>query len=276
MSYLDDHGEAVSGVEEIRQRLQRMLDERVAELDGTHFDLPGPVKTVEARIAPPGARPRRTTPGPRATSPGPAAPGCPRWARPGSALEAGQHLDHEGVPGHHLQLGTWTTLAGELSTYQTSVGSVSAMTEGWALYAERLMDELGYLGDPGARLGYLEAQLRRAIRVIVDIGMHLRLELPGVLPAAENGRTWTPELAVEFFAAHTARSTKFVTSEIVRYLGLPGQAISYKVGERAWLAGREAARTARGDAFDLKSWHTAALSLGALGLDDLTAELALI
>jgi uncharacterized protein (DUF885 family) len=151
------------------------------------------------------------------------------------------------------------------------------MTEGWALYAERLMDELGYLGDPGARLGYLEAQLRRAIRVIVDIGMHLRMELPaGVLPEAENGRTWTPELAVAFFAAHTARSTEFVTSEIVRYLGRPGQAISYKVGERAWLAGREAARAAHGDAFDLKSWHMAALSLGALGLDDLTAELALL
>ena len=90
------------------------------------------------------------------------------------------------------------------------------MTEGWALYAERLMDELGYLGDPGTRLGYLEAQLRRAIRVIVDIGMHLQMELPAdVLPEAENGRTWTPELAVEFFAAHAARSTEFVAGEII-------------------------------------------------------------
>jgi uncharacterized protein (DUF885 family) len=150
------------------------------------------------------------------------------------------------------------------------------MTEGWALYAERLMDELGYLSDPGTRLGYLEAQLRRAIRVIVDIGMHLQMELPaGVLPEADR-RTWTPELAAEFFAANTARSAEFVTSEIVRYLGHPGQAISYKVGERAWLAGREAARAARGDAFDLKSWHMAALSLGALGLNDLTTELAML
>lgn len=83
-------------------------------------------------------------------------------------------------------------------------------------------------------------------------------------------------MAVEFFAVHTARSTAFVTSEIVRYLGQPGQAISYKVGERAWLAGREAARAARGDAFDLKSWHMAALSLGAFGIDDLATELALL
>jgi uncharacterized protein (DUF885 family) len=137
------------------------------------------------------------------------------------------------------------------------------------------MDELGYLSDPGARLGYLEAQLRRAIRVIVDIGMHLRMKLPaGVLPGADSGRTWTPELAVEFFSSHTARSTEFATSEIIRYLGQPGQAISYKVGERAWLAGREAARAARGEAFDLKSWHMAALSLGALSIGDLTTELA--
>jgi uncharacterized protein (DUF885 family) len=278
MRYLDEHGAAVEGVEEIRQRLQRMLDERVAELDGTHFDLAEPVKTVEARIAPAGSaaapyysRPSRDF----------SRPGCtwlptlgqtrfPLWK-----LVSTWH--HEGVPGHHLQFGTWTTLADELSTYQTAIGSVSAMTEGWALYAERLMDELGYLSDPGARLGYLEAQLRRALRVIVDIGMHLQMELPiGVLPEAENRRTWTPELAIEFFAAHTARSTEFVTSEIVRYLGNPGQAIGYKVGERAWLAGREAARAARGEAFDLKAWHMGALSLGALGLDDLTTELALL
>jgi len=278
MSYLDDHGEAVDGVEEIRQQLQRMLDERVDELDGTHFDLPAPVRTVEARIAPPGsaAAPYYSRPSRDFSRPGRTwLPTLGQTRFPLWKLVSTWH--HEGVPGHHLQLATWTALAGELSVYQTSVGSVSAMTEGWALYAERLMDELGYLGDPGARLGYLEAQLRRAIRVIVDIGMHLRMELPaGVLPEAENGRTWTPELAIRFFAAHTARSTEFVTSEIVRYLGRPGQAISYKVGERAWLAGREAARAARGDAFDLKSWHMAALSLGAVGLGDLSTELALL
>jgi uncharacterized protein (DUF885 family) len=281
MRHLDEHGEAVEGVEEIRQRLQEMLDRRVADLDGAHFDLAGPVRTVEARIAPPGsaAAPYYTRPSHDFSRPGRTwLPTLGQTRFPLWKLVTTWH--HEGVPGHHLQLGTWTTLAGELSTYQTGVGAVSAMLEGWALYAERLMDELGYLSDPGARLGYLEAQLRRAIRVIVDIGMHLRMELPaGVLPAAENGRTWTPELAIEFFSAHTARSVEFVSSEIVRYLGRPGQAIGYKVGERAWLAGREAARAARagrGEAFDLKSWHMSALGLGALGLDDLTTELALL
>lgn len=276
MSYLDHRGEAVEGVEEIRQRLQRMLDERVAELDGTHFDLADPVRTVEARIAPAGsaAAPYYTRPSRDFSRPGRTwLPTLGQTRFPLWKLVSTWH--HEGVPGHHLQLGTWTALAGELSDYQTSIGSVSAMTEGWALYAERLMDELGYLSDPGARLGYLEAQLRRAIRVIVDIGMHLRLELPpGALPEAGSQRTWTPELAIAFFTANTARSTEFVTSEVVRYLGRPGQAISYKVGERAWLAGREAARAVHGAAFDYRSWHMAALSLGALGLDDLSAELA--
>ena len=157
--------------------------------------------------------------------------------------------------------------------YQTSVGEVSACSEGWALYAERLMDELGYLRPAGARMGYLDAQLMRAIRVIIDIGMHLELAIPADSPLGA-GQTWTPELALEFFRAHSGRDAAFLDSEIVRYLGAPGQAISYKLGERAWLAGRAAASAARGAAFDLKAWHMAALSLGSLGLDDLTDELA--
>jgi uncharacterized protein (DUF885 family) len=157
--------------------------------------------------------------------------------------------------------------------YQTSIGGVSACSEGWALYAERLMDELGYLSAPGTRLGYLDAQMMRAVRVVIDIGMHLELTVPADSPLGA-GETWTPELAREFFAAHSGRDGAFIESEIIRYLGMPGQAISYKLGERAWLAGRAAAKAARGGDFDLKSWHMAALSLGSLGLDDLTGELA--
>jgi uncharacterized protein (DUF885 family) len=110
----------------------------------------------------------------------------------------------------------------------------------------------------------------RAVRVIIDIGMHLKLPLPDDGPLAP-GETWTPELGAAFFLANSGRGKEFVTSEITRYLGMPGQAISYKLGERAWLAGREAASAKPG--FDLKSWHMAALSQGSLGLDDLTDEL---
>jgi uncharacterized protein (DUF885 family) len=113
----------------------------------------------------------------------------------------------------------------------------------------------------------------RAVRVVLDIGMHLRLRVPADSPR-HAGEIWTPEVARDFFGAHCGRPAAFLDSEIVRYLGWPGQAISYKLGERAWLAGREAARAARGAGFDLAAWHAGALSLGALGLDDLADELA--
>jgi len=274
MRYLDASSEAIDGVEEIRQRLQRLMDEAIADLDGTHFDLAGRLKAVEARIAPAGsaAAPYYTPPSQDFSRPGRTwLPTLGRTRFPVWNLISTWY--HEGVPGHHLQLAQWTHLSQQLSVYQTTAGSVSACAEGWALYAERLMDELGYLSAPGARLGYLDAQMMRAIRVVVDIGMHLNLTIPADSPMAP-GETWTPELALEFFAAHSGRERDFLDSEIVRYLSAPGQAISYKLGERAWLAGRRAARAARGGDFDLKSWHMAALSLGSLGLDDLTGELA--
>jgi uncharacterized protein (DUF885 family) len=274
MQHLDEHGEVVHGVAEIQQRLQQIMDETIADLDRTHFDLADPVKRVEACIAPAGsaAAPYYTPPSQDFSRPGRTwLPTLGRTDFPLWSLVSTWY--HEGVPGHHLQIAQWVYVSGRLSLFQTSVGSVSACSEGWALYAERLMDELGYLTDAGVRLGYLDAQLLRAIRVVVDIGMHLELAVPGDSPLGA-GQRWTPELASEFCLAHTGRPAEFVHSEILRYLSAPGQAISYKLGERAWLAGRAAARTASGGGFDPKSWHMAALSLGALGLDDLIDELA--
>jgi uncharacterized protein (DUF885 family) len=278
MRWLDEHGEAVDGVDAVRDRLQAMMDETIAALDGTHFDLAEQVRRVEAMIAPPGsaAAPYYTRPAQDFSRPG-------RTWLPTLGRERFPLWDlvstwyHEGVPGHHLQLAQWALVSPQLSTYQTSLGSVGANVEGWALYAERLMDELGYLTDAGARLGYLDAQQMRAVRVVVDIGMHLQLPIPddaeGVV-AAHRGEPWTPELARAFFGENCGRDPEFLDSELVRYLGIPGQAISYKLGERAWLEGRAAAQRARGEGFDLKAWHMAALSQGSLGLDDLAAELA--
>ncbi|HEY2508193.1 MAG TPA: DUF885 domain-containing protein [Streptosporangiaceae bacterium] len=277
MDYLESHGEVVDGVDAVRDRLQAQMDEAMAALAETHFDIADPIKVVEARIAPPGsaAAPYYTGPSKDFSRPGRTwLPTLGRTRFPLWNLYSTWY--HEGVPGHHLQIAQWRYLSDQLSLYQTSLGGVSACSEGWALYAERLMDELGFLSPAGARLGYLDAQLMRAIRVIVDIGMHLQLPVAADwAPGA--GQRWTPELALEFFVAHSGREPDFLESEIVRYLGAPGQAISYKLGERAWLAGREAARAAhavQGTDFDLKSWHMAALSLGALGLDDLAEELA--
>jgi uncharacterized protein (DUF885 family) len=156
------------------------------------------------------------------------------------------------------------------------VGGVDACTEGWALYAERLMDELGHYRTPGDRIGYLDRQLLRAVRVVLDIGLHLGLRVPEDSPIGA-GEVWTPRLAREFLGAHSGQPAAALDAETGRYLGLPGQAISYKLGERAWLDGRAAARAdhrARGARFDEKSWHMAALQLGSLGLRDLTDELA--
>ena len=280
MRWLDVHGPAVDGVEAIRERLQAMMDEAIEALDGVHFDLAEPVRRVEAMIAPPGsaAAPYYTRPAQDFSRPG-------RTWLPTLGRERFPLWDltsiwyHEGVPGHHLQLAQWAYVSGQLSTYQTSLGQVSANAEGWALYAERLMDELGYFADPGTRLGFLDAQQLRAVRVVIDIGVHLGLPVPddadGVL-AGSRGRPWTPELVRAFLGEHSGATPAFLDSELVRYLGLPGQAIGYKLGERAWLEGREAARRARGDAFDRKAWHMAALSQGSLGLDDLAAELAVL
>ena len=274
LAHLEREGEAIEGVAEIRAWLQDLMTEAIEALDGTHFDLAEPVRRMEARIAPPGsaAAPYYTRPSLDFSRPG------RTWLpTQGATRFPVWHLVstwyHEGVPGHHLQLAQWVYVQERLSRFQVSIGSVSAATEGWALYAERLMDELGFLTDPARRLGYLSGQMVRAIRVIIDIGMHLGLTIP-VNEEFHPGEVWTPELAAEFFALHTGHDAAYTESEIVRYLGAPGQAISYKMGERAWVAGREAARAAAGAAFDPKSWHMAALSLGSLGLDDLTAELS--
>ena len=277
LAHLEEHGPAVEGVEEVRGWLQALMDRAIADLDGTVVDIAQPVKRVEAMIAPPGAAaaPYYTRPSLDFSRPGRTwLPTLGRTRFPTWDLISTWY--HEGVPGHHLQLGQWAYRANELSRFQVSVGSVAATTEGWALYAERLVDELGYLTDPGARIGYLDGQRMRAVRVVIDIGMHLGLLIPTTAPF-HPGEVWTAELGEQFFAARSGASSAYVHSEIVRYLGWPGQAISYKLGERAWLAGRVAARARReaaGEAFDLRAWHTAALSLGSLGLDDLERELS--
>lgn len=274
LKHLDVHGAHIEGVDEVRDWLQSVMDEAIEALDGTHFELAERVRRVESRIAPPGgaAAPYYTGPSEDFSRPGRTwLPTMGETRFPVYDLVSTWY--HEGVPGHHLQLAQWTHVAESLSRYQATVGMVSANCEGWALYAERLMDELGFLTDAERRLGYLDAQMMRAARVIVDIGMHLELAIPDDSPF-HPGERWTPELAQEFFGQHSGRPAEFVESELTRYLSMPGQAIGYKLGERAWLLGRANARAAHGDSFDAKAWHMAALSLGSLGLDDLVDELS--
>jgi uncharacterized protein (DUF885 family) len=281
MTHLDEHGHRIRGVPEVRAHLQQIMDTTIAELDGTHFDIAAPLRRVEAMIAPEGSAAAPYYTGPSLDFARPGRTWLPTLGRdefPTWDLVSTWY--HEGVPGHHLQLAQWVLVADRLTRFQTTIGSISANVEGWALYAERLMDELGYLDSPADRLGYLDGQQMRAVRVIIDIGMHLGLEIPadqGGATPFRPGERWTPALAREFFGLNSGRPGDFLDSEIVRYLCWPGQAIGYKLGERAWLAGRDAARAAhaaRGEVFDLKAWHMAALNQGSLGLDDLVTELS--
>jgi uncharacterized protein (DUF885 family) len=269
-----DPTRTVDGVDAFRQWNQDLLDRTVAELDGTHFDIPDPVKRVEAMIAPPGGAAAMYYTGPSEDFSRPGRTWYPTLGKTRFPLWGEVSICyHEGVPGHHLQIAQVRYLADTLSRWQRTLAGTSGHAEGWALYAERLMGELGYLDDPAFELGMLRAQAMRAVRVVVDIGMHL--ELP--IPAGERyhpGDTWTPELALPFVIERSKFPPDFMASEVDRYLGLPGQAISYKVGERVWLRARADARARAGDRFDLKDFHRRALDLGPMGLAQLEQELA--
>ena len=269
-----DPNRTIEGVDTFRGWLQDLLDRTVDELDGVHFDIPEPVRRVEAMIAPPGGAAAMYYTGPSEDLSRPGRTWYPTLGRTRFPLWGEVSICyHEGVPGHHLQIGMVRYLAASLNRFQRTLAGNSGHAEGWALYAERLMGELGYLDDPAFEFGMLRAQAMRAVRVVVDIGLHLELDIPAD-ERYHPGERWTPELALPFVIERSRFPADFMASEVDRYLGLPGQAISYKVGERVWLGGRDAARDRHGPTFDLKSFHAYALALGPMGLDQLAAELA--
>jgi uncharacterized protein (DUF885 family) len=255
--------------------MQEKSDTILADFDGVHFDIAEPVRTLQCKVAPINDGGAWYT------------PPTEDFSRPGtmwfsftddherySTWRETTTVFHEGVPGHHLQVAQAVHRADLLNRWQRLLCWVSGHGEGWALYAERLMDELGYFADPGDRLGFLDMQGFRAARVVVDIGVHLGLTVPVDNPFGwRPGETWDADLAYEFMRAHSRMDDGSLRFEVNRYLGWPGQAPSYKVGERIWLDSRAAAQARHGSSFDLKAFHTAALDLGSLGLDPLQAAL---
>jgi uncharacterized protein (DUF885 family) len=266
----------IVGRDEFRAWMQRLADKTIADLNGTHFDIPEPARRIECMIAP------TSDGGIYYTGPSEdfTRPGRMWWAVPAGVNEFSTWREvttvfHEGVPGHHLQIAQTTLQSELLNRWQRLLCWSSGHGEGWALYAERLMDELGYLADPGDRLGMLDSQAFRACRVIVDIGMHLELEIPKNNPVGFHpGERWTPELGWEFLRAHCRVAEPALRFELDRYLGWPGQAPAYKVGERLWLRARDEARARKGADFDLKAFHRDALNLGSLGLDPFMAAIS--
>lgn len=270
----EDPARQLHGTNELKAWMQKLADAAVENLADTHFEIGGPMRRIECCIAP------TNEGGIYYTGPSPdfSRPGRMWWSVPEgedtfTTWRETSTVYHEGVPGHHLQIAIATALQGTMNSWRTNMLWVSGHGEGWALYAERLMEELGYLKDPGDRMGMLNAQRMRAARVVFDIGVHCEMPIPDEWAeqlGVEPGTIWTSELGYEFLKLNLDESEGHLRFEFLRYLGWPGQAPSYKIGERLWLELRDQA-VRRGD--DMRAFHTRALLLGSVGLDTLRRAL---
>src|SRR6187200_1668924 len=272
-----DPARRIAGAEAFRAWMQHLADRAVDSLAGKHFDIPDPIKKIECCIAPThDGSIYYTDPAEDFSRPGQMWWAVPEGIDTFSTWKEVTTVYHEGVPGHHLQIAQNAYRSELLNRWQRKLCFCSGHGEGWALYAEQLMDELGYL-EPGDRMGMLDAQAFRAIRVIIDIGMHLQLQIPKINPwHFRPGKRWTPEAGFEFMIHNSSTDEPTLRFELDRYLGWPGQAPAYKVGERIWLEARAEAKRRQGAAFDLRKFHADALNLGPLGLDPLREALARI
>jgi uncharacterized protein (DUF885 family) len=158
---------------------------------------------------------------------------------------------HEGIPGHHFQLAIQQQQK-ELPFFRRIIPSV-AYSEGWALYAERLAWELGFQDDPYDNIGRLQGELFRAVRLVVDTGIHYK--------------HWSHEQAIDYMLVNTGMAESDVVAEIERYFVMPGQALAYKVGMTKILELRDLARAELGDKFDIRQFHNVVLTNGSVPLD---------
>ncbi|MGN6753639.1 MAG: DUF885 domain-containing protein [Intrasporangium sp.] len=254
------------GTDALKAWMQERADEVIGNLKDVHFDIPGPVQRIECMIAP------TQTGGIYYTGPSDdfSRPGRMWWSVPKGNTEFRTWNElstvyHEGVPGHHLQVAQTVYRSELLNKWRRLKSWTSGHGEGWALYAERLMAELGYMDDPGNRMGWLAGQSLRAARVVIDIGVHCGFDAPEEVGGGE----WTYDKAWTYLTRYGFMDEKVLRFELNRYLGWPGQAPAYKIGERLWLALRDEVRDREGDAFDLKAFHRRALDIGGVGLDTL-------
>ncbi|MCU1433542.1 MAG: hypothetical protein JWR71_267 [Pseudarthrobacter sp.] len=264
----NDPARQLKGTDALKAWMQELSDKAVADLAGVHFEIPDVMKKLECLIAP------TDEGGIYYTGPSDdfSRPGRMWWSVPAgedtfTTWAETTTVFHEGVPGHHLQVATATYRRELLNKWRRNVCWTSGHGEGWALYAEKLMQELGYLSDPGDHMGMLDMQRMRAARVVFDIGVHLELEMP----ERWGSGTWTPAKGYGFLQENLAISEGQLNFEFARYLGWPGQAPSYKVGQRLWEQIRADLESRPG--FDLKAFHTKALNIGSVGLDTLRRAL---
>ncbi|QMU98149.1 DUF885 domain-containing protein [Microbacterium esteraromaticum] len=259
-----DPSRKLHGTEALQRWMQETSDRAIADLGASHFDIPEQIRELECMIAPTQEGGIYYT-GPTDDF---SRPGRMWWSVPEGVTEFDTWRElttvyHEGVPGHHLQIAQATYNRAELNTWRRVLAGTSGHAEGWALYAERLMEQLGYLDDPADRLGMLDGQRMRALRVVLDIGVHLGK------PRLDGDGVWDHDYALEQMRRNVNMPDEFRQFEVNRYLGWPGQAPSYKVGQRIWEQVRDAVREKQGDAFSFKDFHKRALDIGGVGLDTL-------
>jgi uncharacterized protein (DUF885 family) len=269
VKFLDeDPSRKLHGTDELQKWMQRKSDEAIAALNGSHFEIAEKMKELECMIAPTQSGGIYYTPPTDDFS----RPGRMWWSVPPGVTEFNTWRElttvyHEGVPGHHLQVAQAVFNKDDLNDWRRNVSWTSGHGEGWALYAERLMLDLGFLDDPGDRLGMLDGQRMRAARVVLDIGVHLSK------PKLSGEGVWDFDYALDFMLKNVNMPKEFVTFEVNRYFGWPGQAPSYKIGQRIWEQIRDEVKAKQGANFDIKAFHKMALNLGGLGLDSLRSAL---
>ncbi|MEW6936038.1 DUF885 domain-containing protein [Trueperella pyogenes] len=259
----------VRGKDSLKAWMQETSDRALDDLHGAHFDIPDPLRKLECMIAPSGTGAIYYTGPSDDFSRG----GRMWWSVPDGTdvfhtWQEKTTVYHEGVPGHHLQLGMATYVKDSLNDWRRNLSWNSGHGEGWALYAEGLMAELGYHDDPADYMGVLDSERLRATRVVLDIGFHLGK--PSPRGYEHISPVWTRAVAWQFLQDNVAMDRSFLAFELNRYLGWAGQAPSYKVGHRIWKqlrADAEARAHARGEDFSLKDWHMRALQIGSVGLD---------
>lgn len=268
IEFLDgDPKRKLHGTDALKAWMQETSDRAIEELSKTQFDIAPELRRLECMIAPTQEGGIYYTGPTDDFSRG----GQMWWSVPEGVTEFDTWRElttvyHEGVPGHHLQVGQATYNKDQLNSWRRQSWT-SGHGEGWALYAERLMQELGYLDDPADRLGMLDGQRMRAARVVLDIGVHLEKQLP------DGSGPWTGDYAFGFLARNVNMNAGFVRFEVNRYLGWPGQAPSYKVGQRIWEQLRDETARREGASFDIRAFHKRALDIGGVGLDTLSTAL---
>lgn len=250
--------------EEILSWMAETTRQAYAVLDGDCMTVPDPVRRLDCAIDTAGADGLRYT----APSDDMLRPGTLWWSLPEGkdALHTWRELTgifHRGAPGHHIQIATALCQRDELNLWRRAVNTNAAHAEGWALYAEKLMDENGYFDDPALRLGHLDSMRLQLTRVVLDIGVHLHKKTP------DGTGVWDAQYAKAFMRDNTTMTESKVSFELDRYMGWPGQASACAVGYRAWLKLRDAAVE---QGMSLRDFHDRALRLGSMPMNLLADE----